>query len=181
MTCIALRNDDNRFFKSPVISLLSNKSWASRNNRSNDSALVSELTLETASESILETTPALLREHFMGSLYEAAHEASGEGWAGAGSKPVEKLAEAMAIRLFDLLPSNIKAPEPSVVLSGEISLDWADGNNRLFTILLKGNDKIAFAAYDRGERIFGSMEFHADALPEKITNELISWHSKQVE
>jgi hypothetical protein len=84
-------------------------------------------------------------------------------------------AVAMASIFIDLLPLAVPAPEIAISPAGEVILDWERGPSRLFSIALKGDDKMAFASLNRGERLFGALEFQPDALPGEVVRQLISW------
>ena len=166
MSCVALTADFDVPFESPLLSRPTRKAWAVRQ------AFDADLTL---SDSIRDVERVLKKADFLESLAELLSEASVDNWAGIGSKKADSHAAEMSAILISLLPAQVSIPEPSVSPNGEIVLDWTKGPQQMFSISLKGDDKIAFASFRRGTRFFGSVEFYADALPHELTRELNSW------
>jgi len=170
MTCLAINRGISLFHKSPAsLDISGGESQVYETNPWKWT--------ETGSQAIQDIEPELRRARFLEDLAEAAREAKSDGWAGPNSKHVDVAALDMALRFIELLPPEIPAPEPSVSPTGEIILGWERGPFRMFSIALKGDDKLAFAAFNRGQRISGAFEFHMDALPGEVVHQLVSWLS----
>lgn len=166
MTCLALKPGFDVFHESPALS-------------DSKKRIGLQQLIESSSRSIaLDIEPQVRRHKFLNELRGAVAEAALNGWAGLGSRRADMSAVAMASVLIDLLPPGVPAPEVSISPNGEVVLDWERGASRLFSIALKGDDKLAFASYNRGERLSGALEFHSDALPGEVVRQLFSWLAK---
>jgi hypothetical protein len=98
-------------------------------------------------------------------LQDLANECAEADWDGAGAHAIIPLAVLRAERFLRALPDNIPMPDCSPEPDGSISLDWSAARNRLFSISVSSNDRLAFAWLDGSDRGHGVARFDGLAVP----------------
>jgi len=98
-------------------------------------------------------------------LATVSAESASDDWDGYGALPV--LAEGIeaAAAFIRALPSKLPLPEPSVDPDGEISLEWIDAKDRIFSVSLGKSDRVAYAGIDGTDRWRGTEHFDGQTIP----------------
>lgn len=78
-------------------------------------------------------------------------------------------------RFLQLLPAELPVTDPYVSESGSICFDWDEDPESQFSILLKSENKISYAAYFSGEKVNGSAEFSRVDLPKSLLESAKRW------
>lgn len=101
----------------------------------------------------------------LSNLATVSAESAIEDWDGYGALPA--LAEGIeaAASFIRSLPSNLALPEPSVDPDGEISLEWLDSKDRIFSISFGKSDRVAYAGIDGTDRWRGTEHFDGQTIP----------------
>jgi hypothetical protein len=87
-----------------------------------------------------------------------ANECAAAGWDGAGAEPASQDAVARAVDLIRALPDGVALPELAPEPDGQISLDWIQSRNRLFSLSVGPGRRLAYAwldGEDRGHAVAG--------------------------
>ena len=115
-----------------------------------------------------ESLGAPLRK-ILNSLAEIKEKCSIDNWDGYGAKAIDIRSFKEAERFIRaLLPYEIPIPEANVDPDGEISFEWYEGPNRLFTISIGANGMFNYAGlFGNITKIHGA-EYFGDALPKTI-------------
>jgi len=105
------------------------------------------------------------------SLHEAISEATADNWDGYGAKAYSPASLKVALRLIELLPTSIPAPEVGVDPDGEISIDWYLDSGSALSISISGNDELSYAAIFKDGKGHG-IEYFGDELPKEILEKI---------
>lgn len=81
-------------------------------------------------------------------IWCAFEQAEHDGWDGEGAQGVDPSAARRAEDLIRGLPEGFPLPEIAVEPDGEISLDWIESRDRLFSLSVGSSDRMAFAWID---------------------------------
>lgn len=102
-------------------------------------------------------------------ILELFHENNYKGWDGYDASPVMRASVEQAIRLVELLPSDLPLPEITADPEGEITLEWyANGNS--YTISCGVKDKISYAAiFKDGSEHHGKEPYAAQLTTTTLT------------
>jgi hypothetical protein len=81
---------------------------------------------------------------------------SASGGAGEGESAVDGAASDAALAFLGLLPRSLPTPELSLDTDGEIEMDWYGPAGKAFTLSIRGDGRIAYAArFGRDKRLHG--------------------------
>lgn len=105
------------------------------------------------------------RAEVLSQLAKVAAGASTEDWDGYGAAPVLDEAIDAAGAFIRALPPHLSMPEPSVDPDGEISLEWIDSKDRMFSISFGVNSRVAYAGIDGTDRWRGIEHFDGQSIP----------------
>ena len=101
-------------------------------------------------------------------LDEVALSAKESNWDGYGAEPVKEISIFFAKSFLHNLPSTYPKPEVSVDPDGEISFEWLNKNDKIFSVSFNQENEISFAGiYSTGED-HGTEEFNGYEIPKKI-------------
>lgn len=109
-------------------------------------------------------------------LQEIVQQASIPNWDGYDALPVNQLAHYKAEQFLKALPLSIPNPEIGVDPDGEVSFEWYNGPNNIFSVSVSEVGKLTYAG------IFGlskghGLEYFEDKIPRAIMNNLQRlWH-----
>jgi hypothetical protein len=101
-----------------------------------------------------------------------AYECSEEGWDGNGASPINDAAFQAAKQFIRALPAGFPMPEFSCEPDGMISLDWLSGKNRILSLSVGNQNRIAFAwldGVDKGHAVAG---FNGLEISKRILDEI---------
>jgi hypothetical protein len=106
-------------------------------------------------------------------MISAVERAIDEAFAEGIDVPLDVL-ESVA-RLVSLLPSDLPVAE-SVYVSqnGCFNFDWDEDSQNQLSIMVPSAGSLAFAAYDEGDRTYGTYRFGAQ-LPHKVAAAACEW------
>lgn len=102
------------------------------------------------------------------SLNDVAMTASVNNWDGYGAEPVNEFSFFLAKSFLHKLPSTYPKPEISVDPDGEISFEWLNGDDKIFSISFSEKNEISFAGIFSTGEIHGIEEFSEYEIPKKI-------------
>lgn len=111
------------------------------------------------------------QDQVLRSLIEVFKECSEEGWDGYGAFPISGDTYLEAKRLIMSLPITIPMPEITPEPNGEIALEWAKGNRRVFVASVSGKKEIVYAGLFGTNKIHGT-EYFSDSIPSAILESL---------
>lgn len=97
-------------------------------------------------------------------LFETYRACSMADWDGYGAYPVTTDAYEEAMKIIQLLPSEIKMPEIIPEPNGEIGFEWREGKGHVLVISVSGKHRITYASIFGDDKIHGSVYF-GEALP----------------
>ena len=101
-------------------------------------------------------------------LNEILDFASEDNWDGYGAKEVDVLSFLFAQTFLENLPTSYPKPEVSIDPDGEISFEWLNKYDKIFSISFNQKYEISFAGiYSTGED-HGTEEFNGYEIPKKI-------------
>lgn len=101
-------------------------------------------------------------------IYDIYKECVEDNWDGYDAKRVSVGAYLEAMKLAELLPSEIPLPEVSPEPSGDIAFEWYKGKRFLLVLSVEGNNTINYAGlFGSTNRIYGS-EYFSDELPTRV-------------
>jgi hypothetical protein len=105
-------------------------------------------------------------------IWAAFEEAGEDNWDGEGGQGMDVLSALRAADLIRALPDNFPLPEITVEPDGEISFDWIESRNRLFSLSVGTGDRLAFAWVDGSESGHGVARARGATVPSRILNEV---------
>lgn len=85
-----------------------------------------------------------------------------------GAVPVDADTKRMAIKLATLLPASIPIPEIALDPDGEISFDWLGPANKIFSVSVDRNGRLAFAGRFGENKKTNGVERVSDICPPEI-------------
>ncbi len=101
-------------------------------------------------------------------LRELANECADEGWDGDGACAVDPLAVRLAESFVRALPQGVVLPEFAPEPDGSISLDWIQSKNRLFSLSVGINNRLAYAWLDGTDKEHAVAYFDGERIPPRI-------------
>ena len=101
-------------------------------------------------------------------IYELYKECSEDNWDGYDAKRISVGTYLEAIKLAELIPSELPLPEVVPEPNGDIAFEWYRGKRFLFVLSVEGNNIINYAGlFGSATRIYGS-EYVTDELPASV-------------
>jgi hypothetical protein len=94
-----------------------------------------------------------------------AGECAADGWDGADAVAIDPIAVRSVNRFVRVLPDELPLPELAPDPDGSISLDWIGARNRLFSLSIGANDRLAFAWLDGTDKGHGVARFDGQTVP----------------
>ena len=101
-------------------------------------------------------------------LMALANECAEKGWDGDEAEPVDRRAVFIAKNFVRTLPDGVPLPEFAPELDGAISLDWIQSRNRLFTLSIGQNNRLAYAWLDGADKGHGVARFDGERIPARV-------------
>lgn len=101
-------------------------------------------------------------------LTALATECAENGWDGQDAAGIDPIAVRTAERFIRALPEDLPLPEFAPDPDGSISLDWIAARNRLFSLSIGGNDRLAYAWLDGTDRGHGVARFDGQNVPARV-------------
>ncbi len=102
-------------------------------------------------------------------LRALANECAEPGWDGDDACVVNPLAVFRAEAFIRALPDGFPLPEFAAEPDGSVSLDWIQSRNRLFSVSVGSNHRLAYAWLDGADKGHGVARFDGDRIPPRIT------------
>jgi hypothetical protein len=124
---------------------------------------------ETSPSQAVEAERNLQMQKF---LLQALEKASSEG-----VKPAQSALSRFEA-LLRLLPGDLPLTDPYISHAGSICLDWDADPSHQLSLMLQSNERVAFAAYFKGEKIHGSARFSGLQLPESFLGLAKRWSNR---
>ena len=90
------------------------------------------------------------------------------GWDGEAAEPINRVAASLAEDFVRALPHGVPLPEFTPEPDGAISLDWIKSRNRLISVSVGPNNRLAFAWLDGTDRGHAVARFYGQTVPERI-------------
>jgi len=110
-------------------------------------------------------------------IQDIGRKAGKEGWDDDNAAPVSSLAVQQALKVADLLPTDIDDPEVASTPHGEIDFDWMNENREMLTLSIDANGAVAWATEINGSSCHGAFA-EVSELPcplECCLRQLHSW------
>lgn len=101
-------------------------------------------------------------------LAALAGECAAEGWDGNDAAPIDPAAVILARRFVRAMPDVMPLPEFGPEPDGTISLDWIDTRNRMFSLSIGRNNRLAYAWLDGADKGHGVASFDGRNIPPRI-------------
>lgn len=101
-------------------------------------------------------------------VYSLALECSLPDWDGEDALAVSLQTVQMAVDFIRALPNDIPIPELVPEPDGSISFDWIRSRNRVFSLSIGTNDRLAFAWLSGTDKGHGVARFNSRVVPQKI-------------
>jgi hypothetical protein len=101
-------------------------------------------------------------------LRALANDCAESGWDSDGASAMDPVAVVQAENFIRALPATIPLPELAPEPDGSISLDWFQARNRLFSLSIGANDRVAFAWLDGSDKGHGVARFDGHTLPQRV-------------
>jgi hypothetical protein len=95
-------------------------------------------------------------------------ECSEQDWNGEGAASIEPVSVNTVERFVRALPEDFPLPEFSPDPDGSISLDWMPSRNRLFSLSIGRNDRLAYAWLDGTDKGHGVARFDGQSVPPPV-------------
>lgn len=108
-------------------------------------------------------------------LQEIAEEAQFHDWDGYGGQPVQVTCYYHAQYFLRTAAISLPLPEMSAEPDGEISFDWSNNNDDIFSVSVGPTGKLNYAGVIGAARVHGSVPF-SDIIPDVIV-----FHIKQLQ
>ena len=106
-------------------------------------------------------------------IHRIYRECSQADWDGYDAIPISKLTFLEAVKLAELLPSDLPLPEVIPEPTGEIAFEWYKGKKHVFVISVGGNNSISYAGlFGEYSRTHGS-EYFSDELPQLVIDNVL--------
>lgn len=101
-------------------------------------------------------------------LRALAHECTEEGWDGYEAYALDPTAVLIAEGFVRALPDSVPLPEFAPEPDGSVSLDWIQSKNRLFTMSVGTNHRLAYAWLDGADKGHAVARFDGETIPPRI-------------
>jgi hypothetical protein len=101
-------------------------------------------------------------------LWALANECAKQGWDGSEANPLALLAVRNAENFVRALPSDIPLPEFAPEPDGSVSMDWIQSRNRLFSLSVGTNNRLAYAWLDGTDNGHAVAFFDGEKIPHLI-------------
>lgn len=101
-------------------------------------------------------------------LAALATECAENGWDGDDAVGIDPIAVRAAERFIRALPEDLPLPEFAPDPDGSISLDWIDSRNRLFSLSIGGNNRLAYAWLDGTDKGHAVARFDGQNVPSRV-------------
>jgi hypothetical protein len=101
-------------------------------------------------------------------LHVLALECSDRSWNGDGAEPVNFLAVHNAEEFLLALTDDLPLPDVSSEPDGSILLDWTASRDRIYSVSIGENLRLAVAWLDGGDRGHEVINFDGKHIPERI-------------
>lgn len=127
-------------------------------------------------ESVVEVVNTAERSHALfgekaaaiSQIWALANECCERGWDAEGAEPISPLAANLAAAFIRALPVGVPLPEFAPEPDGSISLDWIQSRNRLFSVSVGQNNRLAYAWLDGTDRGHAVARFDGQYVPRRI-------------
>jgi hypothetical protein len=123
------------------------------------------------------TASALWRQSAQAEVREIMLDCSKEGWDGYDAAPISQESSLAALEVINLLPENTIPPSIAPEPSGDIALEWRNGNHILFSLSVTGRDIVYAAILGGGSKLHGQ-ERYFDSLPRPVLDILTRYFRK---
>jgi hypothetical protein len=157
------------FLVIPVTSYLVLQAYARRGNAISSDALAAQGAASTLVQYV-EESQALFGEKAsaISRLNVLAIECADPNWDGNDASAINPLAVAVAEAFVRALPVGVPLPEFAPEPDGSISLDWIQTKNRLFTLSIGSNRRLAYAWLDGTDKGHAVARFDGETIPPRI-------------
>lgn len=125
------------------------------------------LKLAERSEAIFGERAAALSD-----LAKVGNEAARPGWDGGGASPIDPIAIVLARRFIHALPFGLAMPEFAADPDGAVSLDWMESRNRIFSLSISADHRMAFAWLDGTSKGHGTTQFDGMTIPKRVIDQI---------
>lgn len=126
-------------------------------------AVVEALRARESSQSLFGRRAAVISQ-----IWALVNECDGQGWDGSGAEAVDRFAAFAAVDFIRALPEDVPLPEVAPDPDGSISLDWIQSKQRLFSLSVGTNGRLAFAWLDGSDRGHGVEQFDGERIPRRV-------------
>lgn len=127
---------------------------------------------EAANEVVASTERSMAlfgeKAKMLSELAALATECANDGWDGADAVAIDPIAVRSVDRFVRALPEDLPLPEFTPDPDGSISLDWIQGRNRLFSLSVGANDRLAYAWLDGTDKGHGVARFDGQTVPRLV-------------
>jgi hypothetical protein len=106
-------------------------------------------------------------------LAALATECAEQGWDGENAAAIDPIAVQLAERFVRALPDGIPLPEFAPEPDGSISLDWIQSRNRLLSLSVGRNSRLAYAWLDGADKGHAVARFDGHNVPPRILESII--------
>ena len=104
----------------------------------------------------------------MSQLRALTHECTEKGWDGYEACALDPTAVLIAEGFVRALPDSVPLPEFAPEPDGSVSLDWIQSKNRLFTMSVGTNHRLAYAWLDGADKGHAVARFDGETIPPRI-------------
>jgi len=107
-------------------------------------------------------------------------ECSKPDWDGYGAKAVSRYTLSIAMKFVSVLPTSIQLPEISAEPDGAIAFDWIVSKNRMLSVSVGQNDRLAYAWLEGTDSGRGVSRFGMGVFPvmlKTIIEQICGMHS----
>jgi hypothetical protein len=101
-------------------------------------------------------------------IWALANECEDGGWDGESAQPISPLAANLAAAFIRALPAGLPLPEFAPEPDGSISVDWIQSRNRLFSLSVGQNSRLAYAWLDGTDRGHAVARFDGQFVPRRV-------------
>jgi len=101
-------------------------------------------------------------------LTALTHECAEKGWDGYEACALDPTAVLIAEGFVRALPDSVPLPEFAPEPDGSVSLDWIHSKNRLFTMSVGTNHRLAYAWLDGADKGHAVARFDGETIPPRI-------------
>ena len=101
-------------------------------------------------------------------IRDLASECARSGWDGAEARAISPAAALKAQELLRALPGDLPLPEVAPEPEGSISFDWICARDRVFSLSVCEEDRLAYAWLDGPDRGHAVARFDGRSVPPRI-------------